>query len=367
MKKNIISFIALVLALIAIISCSKNEEQVKPAETSVPEPVMIVIDTMKVDSLIADTCEIDTFIFSESMLDSFSIDTSNVLPSVPAESFTTDLSSLGLRGSVRSVSEISYKAEDKFGEIHKGLKTGKSTIIIFEPTGMIREEQNFGSDGKILSSKRNIYDNSGNKIENIFDAEGKLDNSKKISYDNKGCIIEETVYNSLGILESKYKYKYSGGKLTEACEYNSDGSVSRVELYAYDENGNKTEENFYNSESELTDSHKFVYEKDPAGNLTVKDYYKIDGVENISWEKFDVNVKRTEQGSGIKDDPKAVITQFKYDEAGNIIEETCNNPEQIIKYTYEYDKTGNWIKRVSFEKKVGIPQVLTERTILYFE
>jgi len=374
MKRQLISLFALTLTFAFIFSCSEKKDSmpVKP-EVKPAIPDSIVIDTLKVDSLISDIIELDTLFVDTLMIDSFSIDTSKVIPSEQTEnSFWNDIKIMGLKGNIRSLSETTYKAQDKFGEIVKGQITGKCSVILFETTGMIKEEQYFDPQGKPLSTKKNMYDSKGNKIENAFRPDGKLDNTKKISYDSKGNITEETIYNSQGLLESKYKYKYIDRKLTEACLYNSEGSISNIELYGYDIDGNKTEENFFNSEGEMTDSHKFIIEKDGEGSRTVKDIFVSDGVENISWEKFNGDGHRIGQGSGKAGDENSSFIEYKYDANGNVAEETGNDPVLYLKYEYEYDKEGNWVRRTAYEKKslehkIWMPQFMTERKIVYYE
>jgi len=374
MKRQLISLFALTLIFAFIFSCAEKKDSL-PAKPEV-QPVIpdsIVIDTLKVDSLITEIIELDTLFVDTLMIDSFSIDTSKVIPSEQTEtSFWNDIKIMGLKGNLRSLSETTYKAQDKFGEIVKGQITGKSSVILFETTGMIKEEQYFDPKGKPLSTKKNMYDSKGNKIENAFRPDGKLDNSKKISYDSKGNITEETIYNPQGLLESKYKYKYIDRKLTEACLYNSEGNISNIELYGYDINGNKTEESFYNSEGELIDSHKFIIETDEEGDRNVKDIFVTDGVENISWEKFSREGYRVAQGSGRSGDEKSSFTEYKYDASGNVIEETGNDPVLYLKYEYEYDAAGNWVKKTAYEKKslenkIWLPKYITERTITYYE
>jgi len=374
MKKQLISLFALMLIFAFIFSCSEKKDSL-PAKPEVQPvtPDSIVIDTLKVDSLITEIIEVDTLFVDTLMIDSFSIDTSKVIPPEQTEnSFWNDIKIMRMKGNIRSLSETTYKAQDKFGEIFKGQITGKNSLILFETTGMIKEEQYFDQQGKPLSTKKNMYDSKGNKIENVFKPDGKLDNTKKISYDSKGNIIEETIYNSQGLLESKYKYKYIDRKLTESCLYNSEGSISNIELYGYDIEGNKTEENFYNSEGELIDSHRFIIETDGEGNRTVKDIFVTDGVENISWEKFSREGYRIIQGYGKAGEEKSSLTEYKYDSSGNVIEETGNDPVLYLKYEYEYDKAGNWVTKTVFEKKslenkIWQPKFITVRTITYYE
>jgi hypothetical protein len=59
---------------------------------------------------------------------------------------------------------------------------------------------------------------------------------------------------------------------------------------------------------------------------------------------------------------------FKYDDRCNIIEETTYNSDGSIyeawNYKYEFDKQGNWIKRIEYISI--IPKYIVERGIEYY-
>jgi hypothetical protein len=376
MKKQILSITAVLFSIALILSCSGKKEQKIPEDFFKPLPDKIEVsqaDTCVVDTFLVDTVTIDTSMLENDIFDSTVAAADTILTdsaAVPAvtDDIKNDLKELGLKGKVRSFTEETFKAADKFGEIVKGNKEGISRSVTFYANGMIAEDMYISPDGKISSIKRNMYDNKGNKIENVYNSDGKINNTKKIIYDDNGNITEESIYNSSGILESKYSYKYGAkGDMTEQNIYNSEGNKSGTELYSYDDNGNKTEENIYNSTGDLTDSHKFVSDKDENGNLVIKDIFKTEDGEYTEWQKFDAAGNKIEEGSGRTEGKNNTVTTFKYDGNGNAVEEYCNDPEQYIKYQYEYDSRGNWIKKIVFEKKVGIPQLLTERKIIYFD
>lgn len=60
--------------------------------------------------------------------------------------------------------------------------------------------------------------------------------------------------------------------------------------------------------------------------------------------------------------------QNKYDEKGNQIESNSYNSDGSLDskwtYKYEFDKQGNWVKRIDFED--GIPKFLLEREYEYY-
>ena len=106
----------------------------------------------------------------------------------------------------------------------------------------------------------------------------------------------------------------------------------------YDEKGNIIEENYYDSDGNL--SSKDTYEYDEKGNNIEKNNYDSDGSLNSK-------------------------TTYKYDEKGNMIEyNTDGRFGEKYTYKYEYDKNNNWIQQVTYEDNKPIQ--ITERIIEYY-
>lgn len=129
-----------------------------------------------------------------------------------------DLTEENLKGKVKSITENTYEAVDKFGQIEKGDILVDSSAV-------------YTDDGRFK-----IYNEKGNKI-------------------------EENYYNSNGslIYKNTYKYDENGNKIEE-CHY-EDGSLDKKYTYEYDENGNKMEENWYNSDVSLDKKYTYEYDK----------------------------------------------------------------------------------------------------------
>lgn len=105
--------------------------------------------------------------------------------------------------------------------------------------------------------------------------------------------------------------------------------------YKYDESGNEIESIGYyiypDNRKEI--GYQFKYEYNEFGNKT-KDTEVIGKYRSLHFEKY-----KTEK--------------TKYDQFQNIILEEflteSNNPIKIVRKTYEYDKNGNWTKRITEE------------------
>ena len=174
--------------------------------------------------------------------------------------------------------------------------------------------------GKVLSYSEFSYE-AENRFGNIEKGERNrqfsIEYDHQIKYDEKGNEIEYNGYNSDGSLDFKYTYKYDEKRnKIEENSYHSDGSLARKWTYKYNEKGNKIEGNEYNSDGSL-DS-KWTNKYDEKGNEIEYNGYNSDG---------SLNSKKT--------------------------------------YKYQFDKQGNWIKRIEFTN--GIPEYILERQYEYYD
>ena len=167
-----------------------------------------------------------------------------------------DLTEENLKGKVKSITENTYEAVDKFGQIEKG-------DILVDSSAVYTDDGHF-----------KIYNEKGNKIEeNYYNSNGSLIYKTTYKYDEKGNKIEENYYNSNGRLYSKTTYKYDEkGNKIEEYHYDEDGKFNYKYTYKYDEKGNNIEKNNYDSNGRL-DS-KYTYEYDKNNNWTQRIEYK---------------------------------------------------------------------------------------------
>ena len=168
-----------------------------------------------------------------------------------------DLTEENLKGKVKSITENTYEAVEKFGQIEKGDVLVDSSAV-------------YTDDGRFK-----IYNEKGNKIEeNYYNSNGRLYSKTTYKYDEKGNMIEDNFYDSDdGSLIYKNTYKYDEkGNIIEEYHYDEDGKFNYKNTYKYDEKGNIIEENHYDSNGRL-DS-KYTYEYDKNNNWTQRIEYK---------------------------------------------------------------------------------------------
>lgn len=189
----------------------------------------------------------------------------------------------------------------------------ETAYSIIEKSGEVQK-------GNFVSKFNYKYDNKGDKIEEkLYNPDGSLTQKSTYEYDESGNQIVESRYNSTGSLTQKFTYEYdNNGNLSLGNGYNSNGRLWGKFRYAYDDRSNLIEESMYNQDNKL--SWKFTYKHDDKGNQIEMNYY-------------------------------------------NYIQDTSFLEKTIYKYG-DYDITGNWLKKTTFENDK--PKGITERKIEYY-
>ena len=256
-----------------------------------------------------------------------------------------DLTEENLKGKVKSITENTYEAVDKFGQIEKGdVSYYAYAVTIYNEKGNKIEENHYNSYGMLYEKYTYKYDENGNNIEECHYEDGILSKKHTYKYDENGNNIQKRRYyykNGKFNSKSSYTYKYDeNGNNIEECHYLTDGKIDYKTTYKYDEKGNKIEICRYDYDNL---SYKYTYKYDEKGNNIEKNKYYSSG---------NLNYKST----------------YKYDENGNKIEE--NSYDFIHRfdykdtYKYEYDKNNNWIQQVTYENNK--PTQIKERIIEYY-
>ena len=174
------------------------------------------------------------------------------------------------------------------------------------------------------------YNEDGNLVEKKVYSQNSLLYNILLVYTDKGKLTERNTYNA-DSLQEKIKYNLAdNGNILESIDYNLlSHSVIKFE-YHYDNNGNPIEIDGWNS----ADSLKKID--------TLKNLYQYDGKGNVIEEKhFDINGVPTYMQSLIYNDSNHIISAAVYAKA--------SNPEnQKLVYSYDFDKTNNWVKQRIF-------------------
>lgn len=298
-----------------------------------------------------------------------------------------DLKREKLKGRVKSITEKTFGATESFGETKKG-DLYYQTIDKYDDKGNLIEILN-GSDNKDGEKFINKYDGNGNRIEFCgYNLRDSLETRWTYKYDTKNNKIEDCCYKGVNNLESKVLYKYDNkNNNIEESSYNSDGSLKSKKSFIYDDNGNQIQVNSLNSFGNIGIESTSKYNE--KGKTIEYCYCREDGSCSVkTFYMYDKNAFKIEETVVIygRKDPTAYSDMlnritYKYDEMGSLTEESSYYshvnyifgekrdppPEKLNStksYSYEYDKIGNWIKKV---EKADIKQpTVKEREIEYF-
>lgn len=182
------------------------------------------------------------------------------------------------------------------------------------------------------------------------------------------------------------------GNLTQAIDYNPNGSQEGISTFEYDQHGNKIKETYQSQKSSSLFTYKYQYSNgrktqeerhEGNGGAVIRKNFTYDNKQNISeiseYEsdgrlyrrttfKYDEKNNKTEEARYNADGSLSSRTTYKYDDKGNQTEYVLYSEENVKEdsatYQYEYDQYGNWTKRT--KTKNGSVQEIIERQVTYF-
>ena len=279
--------------------------------------------------------------------------------------------------SQNKMEEEKFKGKVRSVSVTKTPQTGKEEERIIYKNGITFNEQ-----GKKTGTWMEI-------------GSGVMDGKSTFSYDANGNLLECLGYSG-GNPNGKQTYKYDAKKqLTEKQDFYGDGKLNEKISYSYDEKGMlitemKYDENeklkyknvyTYNEKAWCTQQQEYMYETlydvytnkyDANGNLTEVKFHTY--ITDTDVKDYTANTKYDTEGrwienSQINEKGKLVTrTSATYDAMGNQVSYTEYTPDGKIKEkntnTFEYDKTGNWIKQSYFTN--GKLVSVTVREFMYF-
>ncbi|MBL0336739.1 MAG: hypothetical protein IPP73_15875 [Chitinophagaceae bacterium] len=154
-----------------------------------------------------------------------------------------NVSTLGLKGKIKSIVRTTYLAVEKFGEAQKGDRILMTEFHTFNEKGNVIEERKEDPPGEITGKWTYEFDENG-----ILMKDGGIGWYGIYKYDISGNCSEYTTYESDGTLRAKTKYKYDkNNNRVESNHYNSDGSLNYRITNVFDGKKNITETSNYNA------------------------------------------------------------------------------------------------------------------------
>lgn len=188
--------------------------------------------------------------------------------------------------------------------------------ILYLPEDEIADHKSFVTDekGNVLAIKQHYADGTFDTIH--------------LKYNHKGRIVEKTTVDSDNEAESKEVFIYNGDRLTEkqSWEY---GELISKESYSYDENGKVNEIRTWKNDGDRERIEQFWDEKDRLVKiLTYDEKEKLTGRMLYSYDEAG---RLT--GSDYETVKGRVITNVRFDEQGNAVEQTETNGKGEINHT----------------------------------
>ncbi|MCL2328078.1 MAG: hypothetical protein FWC39_06140 [Bacteroidetes bacterium] len=224
-------------------------------------------------------------------------------------------------GKIKSVKEMSYGAEEKFGEILKGGIYRTQTYKCDGKKNLIEYYDDEFVPTKIIIK----YNDKGQKIEKRTYHDGQLDSTITWKYNDKGSLIEKDSYDANKVLFSKTKWKRNANdNVMEESKYDSLGNTISKEIMERDARGYCLGHTLYDNG---TLKWKCTHKRDDKGN-------QIDKVR-IAYNDFKMDT--------------LWICKYKHDEFDNIIETDVYQGNQLVrKYFTKYNKDKVEIERKGF-------------------
>lgn len=205
---------------------------------------------------------------------------------------------------------------------------------------------------------------------NFYDTAKKGKSVWYTKYDNKGNKTEES-YNSnhLGTtFPGKNFYRYSDiGNLLEQEQYKSDGKILIKAIYEHNKKGRQIVAKWDYPNGSCFG--KTVYKYNDKGKLIEESWYLPNGnLNEKTTYKYDNDGNKLEHKAFKKNGNLIYKFTYEYNNQGNKIEENIYNSdgdwEESITYKYEFDKRGNWTKKLAIKNEK--PVSITERLYQYY-
>lgn len=162
---------------------------------------------------------------------------------------------------------------------------------------------------------------------------------QKTSFDEKGNVLSEETITPEGALEHKAVYAYTAeGLIREEILMEEDDLVSEHRTMEYNTDGKLMTERLHYLDESYDET---VFEYDNAGLLVAKITTDSDGEVTSRVNLVYENGKLVKESEENEEGDILSSYEFKFDEAGNLIEERIEGGAEEYTATHEYDADGH--------------------------
>ena len=251
----------------------------------------------------------------------------------------TDLYLLNLHGRVRSVDQNTYYADPDSDTPVKGEPVQGQIDARFNQTfnaqGYTTQKQAMMADGQIMT--RSVTEFDSNELpekEYVYNGDDQLIHTTLYIYDEENRLVTREVYDEDNVLKEVFRMSYNDkGYLVKIVKELTNGLVVSITDIKNNKLGYPLQEKTVS----------------PAGN----------GMSQVRFQREEngkLLFMTTYSGGGQE------IMRITYN--GNGYRQICQTEGREIAYDYQYDKEGNWTKKVIYED--GKPAYIVERSYQYF-
>jgi hypothetical protein len=256
-------------------------------------------------------------------------------------------------GVIQDIIRFNPHNDEEVGSIHEhytnGLLVGRSSDIYhYSDDGKLLNERVQEYDvkseiTKILFERALTYNENGELTRKEIKRDGEIENSKEYRYSG-GKLSQEIEHNSDATINSLIEYSYEAtGLLTKKETIGADGEREGIELYTYNSDGKEISKRMdYDGDGSFEYAYKTFY--DSTGNRTKLEFYKNGVLDGFT--RYNSNGKKVENSSShsnrrfVYDEETGILTKFVleyssgqkrvrfYDKNGDIIQELDENGKE---------------------------------------
>ena len=290
----------------------------------------------------------------------------NMVNAQPDKAYQNNRQTYNLKGNVRSIIEFNYKQYVPDSELTYYVT---KRYYKFNAAGNCTELTTFLEQESFQGRNVYQYDEAGNNTEIIaYNEDSTLDYKVTYVFDEQGNMIEFSNYGSSGNLKYRDQRTYGPGLsfVKHRVGLTPPGSTSTYR-YTYDSQGRRTSEDYYtDDETKLKRRTEWLYSGDTTRETEYNRFGELSGTKLSVYDK-NSRLIESKINAGYED---MTETHYKYDTFGNILECIVKDSAGVdmrrsCRCEYKYDKTGNWIKRITY-KADGTLKSSIERKIGYY-
>lgn len=249
---------------------------------------------------------------------------------------------MGLRGNVKSLHSQTYDANVVFDNLME--ERIWNEFYNFNRNGNLTEQRSYDTDNRLSGRSVCKYEKGICVKETNYNPEGEVSGSNTNVYDEMGNKTEEVRRDENGNVSGRFAYEYDReGRTISFAKMDSSGALVFKRLYAYDDRGNQISEVDYNNKNEECVKVLSKY----------NEYGALEETSHFSKGLLDYKVLYEYDHKGLLTSTLTVPYGDQY-----LAEARC---------VYEYDDHDNWVTETIYDVKKNQTRFITRREIAYYE